>query len=227
MQFRPTAPKTGRASDWPRERLEQLGKEAIEQLRANAERLGEADLAVLCATVLKERRKTATPRNAAGLPRSNARKLVSRGKAFEMRGIWLSDERTSWSGVRKVDGGVVFALWAGSVTQLATSCECLLWAPNVESSSPWSDTPAGAERLAHCKLALQKASAEGLLVYGEALDGFLPQERARTIQGVDWESALRFSVEKRGEEYWAVWGTKVKRAKPPRAPLPDTDSAPS
>lgn len=224
MQPRPIPVKTGHASDWTRERLDQLGKQAIEQLRVNAERLGETELAALCGTVLKERRKKVAPRYSPGLPRSNARKLVSRGKAFEMRGIWLSDERTSWSGVRKVDGGVVFALWAAAVTMKKGSCECLLWAPNVDSSTPWSDTPAGIERLAHSKLALERGSAEGLLIYGEGLDGFLPQERARTIQGADWETSLRFTVERRSDSYWAVWNARAQPAKPTvRKPDPEPD----
>jgi hypothetical protein len=37
----------------------------------------------------------------------------------------------------------------------------------------------------------------------------LPEDKARSVHGVDPETVLRFKVEKRGEEYWAVWGKKV------------------
>src|SRR6267143_1346904 len=53
------------------------------------------------------------------------------------------------------------------------------------------------------------AGAEGLLVFGERLDGHLPEERARSVHGVDPETVLRFKVEKQGDEYWAVWGKKI------------------
>jgi hypothetical protein len=56
---------------------------------------------------------------------------------------------------------------------------------------------------------LERDRNEGLLVYGEALDGHLPEDKARSVHGVDPETVLRFKVEKRGEEYWAVWGKKL------------------
>jgi hypothetical protein len=46
------------------------------------------------------------------------------------------------------------------------------------------------------------------LVYGQRLEGRLPEERASTIHGVDAETVLVFEVEQRGEEFWAVWGRK-------------------
>ena len=39
--------------------------------------------------------------------------------------------------------------------------------------------------------------------------GRLPEDKARTIHGVDPETVLSFQVEKRGAEYWAVWGKKA------------------
>lgn len=57
--------KRGRAEDWTRERIERLGKNEIKQLRDNAERLGEPDLAALCAAVLKELVSTAAKKRIA------------------------------------------------------------------------------------------------------------------------------------------------------------------
>jgi hypothetical protein len=55
------------------------------------------------------------------------------------------------------------------------------------------------------------------LVYGETLDGCLSEDKGRTAHGVDLETVLWFKVEKHGEEYWAVWGKKLKPyfAEPP------------
>jgi hypothetical protein len=65
----------------------------------------------------------------------------------------------------------------------------LLWAPNIGDSRPWSDTAGGKERLEHCRVALERGAAEGLLIYGERVDG---------------ETVLDLRVEKRDEEYWAT-----------------------
>jgi hypothetical protein len=204
--------KTGNASEWTRERLDRLGRQDIVQLGANAARLGEPELAALCAEVLKGRPRGGRG-NAAILPK-RARTLVPRGRAFEARGVWLTDARTSWSGSRKSDGTVVLAIWAQAVESRDGGCTCLLWAPNVEGSRPWSESAAGLERLEHCKLAVSSGRAEGLLVHGESLDGHLPEERARTVHGVDPETVIVFRVEKRGREYWASWG---KRTAPRKA----------
>jgi hypothetical protein len=48
-------------------------------------------------------------------------------------------------------------------------------------------------------------------VYGERLDGHLPEEKARSVRGVDPETVIQFKIEQRGEEYWAVWGAKAKQ----------------
>ncbi|HEX6266797.1 MAG TPA: hypothetical protein VFZ81_07850 [Burkholderiales bacterium] len=199
------------ASDWTRERIERLGRQEVDQLRANAEALGEAAIAELCAEVLKTMPKRAAAGGAAGAVK-NGRHLVSRTRAFEARGVFLQDTRGSWSGVRKSDGTVVMTIWAKAVESGDGSCSYLLWAPNVGGSRPWSDKAAGRERLEHCRLALKQGGAEGLLVYGERLEGHLPEDKARTVQGVDPETVLRFKVEARGEEYWAVWGRKAERA---------------
>ena len=112
----------------------------------------------------------------------------------------------SWGGVRSSDGMVVFSLWAQDIRYEGGACSYLLWAPNVAGSRPWSDTRGGKERLQHCKLAHERGSAEGLLVYGTRRQGFLPEDRASTIKGVDRDVVIVFQVVLRGAEYWAVWG---------------------
>ena len=206
MQVRSVPINRGTPQDWSRERVERLSKQEMEALRANAERLGESALADLCTEALKHARTAVGKANKkAGTP---GRRLISRAKAFEARGVFLTDVRSSWSGVRKSDGKIVMTIWNSAVQSSGGGCSCLLWAPNAEGARPWSDTPAGKERLEHCKLALE-AGAEGLLVHGELLDGRLPEDKARTIHGVDPETVLAFKVEKRGDEYWAIWGKKA------------------
>jgi hypothetical protein len=141
-------------------------------------------------------------------PRTRAGRLIARVKAFETRGVFLQDARTSWSGVRKADGKVVMALWADAVESAGGTCRYLLWAPNVDGSRPWSDKPAGRERLEHCKRALDLGGAEGLLVYGQGLTTHLPEDKAYAIHGVDAETVLTFEVEQVGAEFWAKWGKK-------------------
>lgn len=201
---KPAPRSPGRATtQWTAERVDGLEREELQQLRANALALGEPRVAELCDTALARRPKN---RRVAPGQSPTRRKLVSRGKAFEARGVYLQDPRASWGGVRKSDGVVVMTLWAGAVTSLKGGCACLLWAPNLEGSRPWSDSAPGRERLGHCQTALQMGAAEGLLVYGERLEGYAPEEKARSVYGVDVEALVRFTVEKRGEEYWAVWG---------------------
>jgi hypothetical protein len=197
-----------RTVDWTKERIGQLRKQEVEQLRINATTLGEDDIAALCAEVLREQRKPRSRAAARSALPVKRRRLISRRKAFEARGVMLQDARTSWSGVRKSDGAVVISLWAAAIDSAAGGCSYLLWAPNVAGSRPWSDQPAGKERLEHCKLVLNGGRAEGVLVYGEMLEGYLPEDRARSVHGVDPEVVLQLDVERRGEEYWAVWGRK-------------------
>jgi hypothetical protein len=49
-------------------------------------------------------------------------------------------------------------------------------------------------------------------VQGEALEGRLPEDRARTVLGIDAETVVHFQVELRGAEYWASWGKKTAKA---------------
>jgi hypothetical protein len=201
---------TSAAAEWTSERIAKLERDEIEQLRANALNLGEEGVAALCAAALANCRK---PRQAAAVRKPNARPLVSRSAAFESRGVYLQNARSSWGGVRKSDGTVVLGLWADAVKSRDGGCSCLLWSANVDGSHPWSDSEAGRERLQHCELVVAGAPAEGLLVFGESLEGHQPEEKTRTVYGVDAQSVVRFSVEKRGDGYWAVWG---KRATPRR-----------
>jgi hypothetical protein len=217
--------KRGRAEEWTSERIEQLSAQDIKQLRANAERLNEPGLAALCSGVLKSK---ARPRTQAELrrntgPGTKARKLIARAKAFEARGVWLQDARTSWGGVRKSDGVVVLALWAEAIESAEGGCRYLLWASNAAGTRPWSDTPAGRERLEHCRRAIELGRAEGLLVYGQSLEGRLPEDKAAAIHGADAEAVVLFEVEERGEEYWAVWGRKLEGT--PAAQVADSKAA--
>jgi hypothetical protein len=203
--------KPGRASAWTRERLDQLGRQELINLQANAARLGETELATLCERQLKELPRRGAASSGAALRIKGRHKLLPRSRAFGARGVWLQDPRTSWSGIRKSDGTVVIALWRTAVQTIDGACACLLWAPNTGGSRPWSDSVAGRERLEHCKLAMERGSAEGLLVHGELLEGRLPEDRARTVLGIDAETVVHFQVELRGAEYWAHWGRKAVR----------------
>ena len=131
-----------------------------------------------------------------------------------MRGVQLDAGMSSWGGVRKSDGVVVFSLWADDVRSERGGCSYLLWAPNRAGSRAWSDMPGGKERLEHCKLALEKGEAEGFLVHGVRREGVLPQERARSVAGADPAIVIRFQVGQRGPEYWAVWGSAAAAGAP-------------
>jgi hypothetical protein len=206
----PSVARRGRAESWTRERIAQLPAQEIMQLRANAERLNEADLAALCNEVLAQARsRTRTESRGKSEKITKARKLIARTKAFEARGVRLQDVRTSWGGVRTSDGAVVMALWSEAIESADGACRYLLWAANVAGTRPWSDTPGGRERLEHCKRAIELGGAEGLLVYGQRMEGRLPEDKASAIYGVDAEMVLRFQVEALGDEYWAVWGSKA------------------
>ena len=204
--------KPAHANDWTPERVDKLSRQELLNLQANAARLGETELAALCEAVLKARPKRGPTSNGAVLKIKGRNKLLPRSKAFGARGVFLADPRTSWSGVRKADGAVVMALWQAAVQSSDGGCACLLWSPNKEEKRPWSDTAAGKERLEHCKLAMDKGGAEGLLVQGEPLEGHLPEDRARTVLGIDAETVVQFHVEQRGHEYWAIWGKKTAKA---------------
>ncbi|OFZ97916.1 MAG: hypothetical protein A2Z64_07725 [Betaproteobacteria bacterium RIFCSPLOWO2_02_67_12] len=195
----------GRVAMWTREKISSLSTPELRQLHQNAERLHETEVATLCAEVLGAR-----PRSRAAVRRprrkGSAGRLVARSKAFELRGVSLQNRFWSRGGVRPSDGMVVVALWAEDVQRANAVSSCLLWAPNVAGSRPWSDKLGGKERLAHCRLAAERGAAEGLLVYGTRLEGSLPEDRALSVDGVDPENVLELRVDRRGDEYWATWG---------------------
>ena len=192
-------------SRWNTESVGALSVEELRQLRQNAMSLGAGDVAGLCDSALAAHGAKASP--GASSPRRDNSRLVPRRSALQMRGVHLNAGMSSWGGIRQSDRMVVLALWADDVLSEQGGCSCLLWAPNQAGSRPWSDTPAGEERLEHCKLAVQQGEAEGILVHGVRLEGFLPEERARRVDGADPAIVMRFQVLQRGAEYWAVWGS--------------------
>ena len=196
------------AYEWTRERVDSLRKPEIEQLRANAGRLGEGEVVALCEEALRSFPKGGARGAKPTRHPKRPRRLISRARAFEARGVLLHDARLSWGGVRKSDGAVVLGVWADAIESADGGCRYLLWAPNADGARPWSDKAAGKERLEHCKLAVAATLVEGLLVYGERLEGYVPEDRARSVHGVDPETVVPLKVEQRGAEYWAVWGRK-------------------
>ena len=200
----------GRVAKWTKERLDALSTLELRQLFINAQQLKETEIAALCDEILSSRprgHKTVRKEKPKG---SVVRRLVSRTKAFEAKGVALKSRSWSRSGVRESDGAVVLCVWADDVQNGAGAASCLLWAPNVDGKRPWSDKPGGQERLEHCRLALTRGTAEGLLVYGTRLEGMLPEEKAK-VDGADARNALDLKVEMRGDEYWATWIPHNKR----------------
>lgn len=168
----------------------------------NAERLKEPEVAALCNQILDARPRGRPPvrRDRRAGP---ARRLVTRGKAFEIHGVAVGNRVWSRGGVRN-DGAVVLAITADEVQKADGAHSYLLWAPNVADSQPWSDTPGGKERLEHCRIALERGAAEGLLVYGKRAAGAAPKDNGTSAERVDAETVLSLRIEKRGEEYWAT-----------------------
>jgi hypothetical protein len=181
----------GRISQWSRERIDKLSTAELRALLINAERLKETEVAALCNEILNARPRGHAParRDKRGLP---AHALVTRTKAFEMHGVSPRNRTWSRGGVR-TDGAVVLALRVDEVQPAGVGKACLLWGPNVGGSRPWSDSPGGQERLEHCRMALERGAAEGLLIYGAKTDR------------VDAQTVLKLQVEKRDDEYWATW----------------------
>ena len=193
---------------WTRESIGRLTDGELRQLRKNAGGLAAAGIVALCDSALLDstRRVARTGQGEAKKPR-----LIPRRDAFERRGVF-SDCLTNWGGIRSSDDTIVMSLWADDIRSENGACSYLLWAPNHDGSRPWSDKPGGKERLKHCVLAAESGRAEGLLVYGERLEGRFPEDKATTVSGVDPAVVLEFRVEHRGREYWAVWGARAARA---------------
>lgn len=206
----PQAPRP-RETKWTQERIAALSAEELRRLRANAERLGDTTVAERCASALAHRPRAASNdhEREPTMRASLQRRLVSRSDAFGARGIALANRFWSRGGIAR-DGRVVFAVWATDVIRDRQGSRCLLWAPNVDGSRPWSDKPGGQERLEHCRRALASAggAASAFLVYGQRLRDVQPEDRAANVAGIDAGSFSALRVEKRGAEYWAVWDAR-------------------
>lgn len=194
-----------RSNRWTIERIARLAQREVTQLRTNAAGLGDAEVIALCDKVLQLERPSVLAEKARRRLRAKHPRLVARRTAFETRGVMLP-ALSSWGGIRPSDGTVVMSIWKDDIQSENGACSYLLWAPNDKGSRPWSDRPAGRERLEHCRLACERGTAEAILVYGEKLAGHLPEDRAMTVAGIDPSVVLRVEVVLRGREYWAVWG---------------------
>jgi hypothetical protein len=211
MQQHRNAFRPQRSQDWTPERIERLDTAEVRQLRENADRLGIAEVVAACDVVLGGRPAASKRVGSAAAPK-RARPFLSRHKAFQARGVYLEGVESGWCGVRKSDGAVVITVWGPAVVSRDGVCSQRLWAPNVANSRPWSDSPGGKARLEHCRLALERGGAEGLLVRGEHFEGENAEHNARTVYGVEPDQVLQIRVEARGDEYWAVWGAKATEA---------------
>lgn len=177
----------GRVAKWSKEKIDQLSTPELRALLANAERLKEPEIAALCNELLDARPRGRPPvRRDKRSP--EARRLVTRGRAFEVHGVSLRNRVWSLGGIGS-DGTVVLAVRADDAQKSDEVHSYLLWAPNRDDARPWSDTPGGQERLEHCRIALERGCAKGLPLYGK---------------GVAVDAVLELRVEKRGEEYWAT-----------------------
>ena len=123
--------KRGNAEEWTLARISELSVQEITQLATNAERLNEPSVVELCQTALKHAAASRGRAMRKSASKTKARHLIARIKAFEARGVYLQDARTSWGGVRRADGKVVIAMWADAVQSADGTCRYLLWAPNV------------------------------------------------------------------------------------------------
>mgnify|MGYP000020474020 CR=1 FL=1 len=198
---------------WTKEKIAALPAKDIQQLRENALKRGSGDIVALCDEVLGSRPRPATRGRSTRQRELDGRPLVSRSKAFEMRGVKLHNPRWSWGGVRQSDGMVVFTVWAQDVEKADGARSYRLFGPSRGGDELWVDRPGGKERLQHCRLALERGEGEGLLIYGERRGQDVPFEEASRVSGADPYTTLRFKVEQRGEEYWAVWGGKLLRCR--------------
>jgi hypothetical protein len=126
---------------------------------------------------------------------------LARASAFQSQGVTPTFPARSRSGVRDVDGVVVFAIAAALVRQEHWGFSCLLWAPAPSAAATALDQASHAETLDHCRLATRHGTAEGFLVY----------DAEPAPHGVD---VVALRVVKAGKEYWGKWGFA------PRAELP-------
>lgn len=199
----------GRIATWSRERLDKLTTPELRALLANAQRLKEAEVAALCQELLDARPRGRPPARR-DKHSGSGRRLITRGKAFEKHGVVSANRVWSRGGMR-ADGTVVFVIRADGVHKTDGPDRYLLWAPNIGNSHPWSDTAGGKERLQHCRIALERGAAEGLLTYGKPVAGAAARDGVLSDL-VDAGQVLSLSVEQRGEEYWATCAPQKRPA---------------
>jgi len=181
----------GRIAQWSRERIAALSTIELRVLFDNAQRLHEPEVAAACDEILRSR-----PRGLASRPR-----LVTWRRACQLHGVSVRSGKWSRGGIRP-DGAVLMGIAAEDVRRDKDGERYLLWAPNEGLSRPWSDTPGGQERLQHCRIALERGAAEGLLTYSKrAAAGAEPDDEGPALRASSTLLSLR--VEKLGEEYWA------------------------
>lgn len=192
----------GRVAKWSKEQIDTLSTPELRALLENAERLKEAEVAALCNELLDARPRGRPPVRRDRQP-GLARRLVTRSRAFEMHGVKPVSRMWSCGGLRS-DGVVVLTVRADEMHKAEGEHSYLLWAPNIGDSRPWSDSAGGKERLEHCRIALERGAAEGLLIYGKRAAGAPPKDNRTKTDRVDAETVLKLRVEKRGEEYWAT-----------------------
>jgi hypothetical protein len=192
----------GRIATWSREQIDKLTTLELRALLVNAERLKELEVAALCHELLDARPRGRPPERR-DKHSGSGRRLITRGKAFEKHGVVPANRVWSRGGV-KADGAVVFVIRADEVQKGDGPDNYRLWAPNIGNSQPWSDTPGGRERLEHCRIALERGAAEGLLIYGKRKAGRTPKDNGTLADLVDAGQVLNLTIERRGEEYWAV-----------------------
>ena len=183
----------GRVAHWSREQIDKLSTLELRALLANAERLHEPEVAAICNELLDARPHGHAPARRRARA-AEARRLVARNKAFELHGAAVRSRL--WSrGATRSDGAVVLVLHVDDVRAEGAKRSCLLWAPNAGGGHPWSDSAGGKERLEHCRSALTRGAAHGLLMHGEA----------GRAERVDPQNVLKLRIEQRGDEYWASW----------------------
>ena len=118
---------------------------------------------------------------------------TSRLRAFEAQSVILKHPWRSWSGVRHIDGVVVFAIPEGDVQADDGGSRCLLWWREADARFGQQESM---QRLAHCQVAAWQGSAEGILV--------------RSAANVACRETIELRVERVAEQYWALWGSAAQ-----------------
>src|SRR5207253_2768691 len=94
-------------------------------------------------------------------------------------------------------------------TDLATLCDEVL--KDRPRRGPASSGAAGRSKGRNKLLPRSRAFGARGVWLQDALEGRLPEDRARSVLGIDAETVIQFHVELRGAEYWATWGKKAAK----------------